>query len=193
MFQNDGTRDGREFLLHGSFNGKAMNGNRMDKDDLLDFVSEESKHQEVVSSSSFLSKSSSKYSLDQYEPEAADKEIKSQFDSSSGGSDSDSPTEAAQDGNPAQEEGGLAGKLNFLRRQTLAFIKQDAEGTTRRRTEGQAKSKATDKPELKRSATTGAENKSAKNSEGGHHKQGWILKKATSTYLGMANWQRRYI
>lgn len=31
------------------------------------------------------------------------------------------------------------------------------------------------------------------NLPGQYEKQGWILKKATSTYMGMANWQRRYL
>lgn len=53
----------------------------------MDFAREESEHNEIVSSSSFLSKSSSKYSVDQFEQEDADKEIKSQFDSSSSSDD----------------------------------------------------------------------------------------------------------
>jgi hypothetical protein len=32
-----------------------------------------------------------------------------------------------------------------------------------------------------------------RNTEGYYDKSGWIMKKATSTYMGMANWQRRYL
>ena len=35
--------------------------------------------------------------------------------------------------------------------------------------------------------------KPTRNSGGYYDKQGWILKKATTTYMGMANWQRRYL
>ena len=32
-----------------------------------------------------------------------------------------------------------------------------------------------------------------RNTEGYYDKSGWIMKKATSTYMGMANWQTRYL
>ena len=35
--------------------------------------------------------------------------------------------------------------------------------------------------------------KAKKDTRGQFEKRGWILKKATSTYMGMANWQRRYL
>jgi hypothetical protein len=46
-------------------------------------------HEEIVSSASFLSKTSSKFEVDEYEEEKGDRHIKSKFDSSSSDSEND--------------------------------------------------------------------------------------------------------
>jgi hypothetical protein len=35
--------------------------------------------------------------------------------------------------------------------------------------------------------------KPERNTDGYYDKRSWILKKATTTYMGMANWQRRFL
>jgi len=59
-----------------------------------------------------LSKSSSKFEIDGFEEEAEDKDIKSQFDSSSSDSSSGSEEEKDEPEQPA----GLKGRLSFLKR-----------------------------------------------------------------------------
>ena len=67
MFQNDGTRNGENFNLHrSSFN--AMTNNTVGKQHQADIeqvnIDWKRQHEEMVSSSSFLSKHSSKFDVD---------------------------------------------------------------------------------------------------------------------------------
>lgn len=168
----------------------------------------------MVSASSFLSKSSGKYSVDQYAAEAGDKGIKSKFDSSSSSSSGESDSGSGSDGAaPARGRRGTAGgselgkargPLAFLRRQTLTHAKAGVnEALPRRNTERHRSSKKEDPAnfeEAKRQrsragtvATWDIPNKPKRNTEGYYDKKGWVLKKASTTYLGMTNWQRRFI
>ena len=86
----------------------------------------------------------------------------------------------------------LKNKLSFLRKQSNTFAKDEP----RRNTENVKTGALERNPDAKRRGTMAAydiPNKVVKNTEGYYDKKGWILKKATSSYLGMANWQRRYL
>lgn len=126
-----------------------------------------------------MSKTSSKFEVDEFEEEAQDKDLKSKFDSSSSESDDEEIVTAK-------------GKLSFLRRNTTTFKKDEdldekRSKMTRRNTESTMK-----KTEGKAFAYD-IPDKVKRNTEGYYDKKGWILKKATSTYMGMTNWQRRYL
>lgn len=69
-----------------------------------------------------MSKSSSKFEIDGLEEEAEDKEIKSQFESSSSDSSSGSEEEKDEPEQPA----GLKGRLSFLKRTSTLFTKEEA-------------------------------------------------------------------
>ena len=139
-------------------------------------------------SSSFLSKGSSKYEVDQFEIEKEDKDLaKSQFESSSSDSSEDEEEKA--------QVKSLKNKLSFLRKQQNVFSKEE-KPEVRRNTERVVKGTLDKKEESKRRGTLAAydiPNKLVKNTEGYYDKKGWILKKATSTYMGMSNWQKRFL
>ena len=55
------------------------------------------------------------------------------------------------------------------------------------------KTENTFQPQYQKSKSLKTGEKVERNTQGYYDKKGWILKKATSTYMGMANWQRRFI
>ena len=117
LLQNDGTREGRNFHLHGSFNHHAINESHHSRSNYLEI------EDEIVSHSSFLSKASSKYEVDQLDRAKEPRDIKSQFDSSS----SDEGSEEEKDAMGKE----VKSKLNFLRRNTVQFTKDDFSGKKR--------------------------------------------------------------
>jgi hypothetical protein len=114
---------------------------------------------EIVSAgSSFRSGTTSKYEVDPFERENDD--IKSRFVSSSSEEETDSNEES-------DEEAEMKQKLNYLKQNSDAF-KKDATA-----------------PKLLRQGTAVI----AKNKKTGDFEMsGWVLKRATTTYMGMANW-----
>lgn len=159
-----------------------------------------------------MSKSSSKFEIDGLEEEAEDNEIKSQFDSSSSDSSSGSEEEKGEPEQPA----GLKGRLSFLKRTSTLFTKEETKPAKLGRSQtiagkpaasaaqkaGRRETTTNPQPDPKqpapalqrrRTMTHDIGVKPKRNSGGYYDKQGWILKKATTTYMGMANWQRRYL
>jgi hypothetical protein len=222
LLQNDGTRNGHSFILSTSKNSQNV---RINEDGGGDGLSDSQDlafggggginqdDEEILSASSFLSKSSSKFEIDALEEEAEDKEIKSQFDSSS--SDSSSGSEEEKD--KPEQPAGLKGRLSFLKRTSTLFTKEEAKpakllgrSQTIAKKPGAVAAQKTERrekttkpqPDLKqpapaiqrsRTMTHDIAVKPKRNTAGYYDKQGWILKKATTTYMGMANWQRRYL
>lgn len=132
-------------------------------------------NEEMGSQGSFRSKSSSKFEAEPFEREPDD--VKSRFESDSSAEDSEEKEDLEI--KEAYDKKGLKNKLNFLRSTTSHFQNMDF-GRNSFMPEAPARSKT-------------LVMKTNKKDNGNFEMSGWVLKRATTTYMGMANWQKRYI
>lgn len=138
---------------------------------------------------------SSKYeveSLDQ-DVEGEDK-VKSQFDSDSDSFGSDEEEQDTKKQKKAMNPSASEGLLGFLKSKTLKGESVARSKTVNEDDNALSRGLKDDKdkePAISRSKTIVL--KKNKRNDGSFEMRGWILKKASSTYMGMANWQRRYM